>query len=126
MRYLGFLFTFLVCSTAFADLYVGEKQDGSVSQLNYIQGSSDSLSQVEREQGFVSGSLVRVDAKTLPQEEIKYWKLVGGEIVVDHAKKESDNDSKRAEKEARSQAKQAVLAKLKITKAELKTLLEAE
>lgn len=126
MRYLGFLFTFLVCSTAFADLYVGEKQDGSVSQLNYIQGSSDSLSQVEREQGFVSGSLVRVDAKKLPQEEIKYWKLVGGEIVVDHATKESDDDEKQALKEARKQAKQTVLDKLRITKAELKTLLEAE
>lgn len=126
MRYLGFLFTFLICSTAFADLYVGEKEDGRISQLNYVQGSSDSLSEVEKEQGFVPGSLVRVDVSKLPQEDVKYWKLVGGEIVVDHATKESDDDEKQALKEARKQAKQSVLDKLKITKAELKALLEAE
>lgn len=126
MRYIGFLVTFLFCSTAFADLYVGEKKDGRIAQVNYVQGSSDSLTEVEAELEFIPGSLVKVSESELPKEEIKYWKLSGGRIVVDRAKKDLDDETKAIAKQAKKDAKQAVLDKLNITKAELKALLEAE
>lgn len=126
MRYIGFLALFLICTPAFADLYVGEKKDGRISVVNYIQGSSDSVSNVENELEFVPGSLVKVSESDLPKDEIKYWRMSSGKIEVDHPKKESDDSAKLAAKQERKIAKQAVLDKLNITKAELKTLLEAE
>lgn len=106
----------LVCSTGYAletDLYLVEKPDGTVKQVNYIPGSSDSVTDVLRSVGAEGRPVIHPDAKTLPSvTDNQYWKRLGSSVIVDEERKQADVKA-RAEKEA---AKEAVLSKLKISK----------
>lgn len=120
MRKLLILFLFGFCSVSYADTYAVDRSDGGVSIINYNEGSKDTLQEVIHDLGFDGRPVKRISASDLPstREDRKYWTLQGNKVVVDAAKKQVAE----AEKAAKEAEKDAVLAKLKISKAEFEKL----
>ena len=121
-----FLAFILLGSPLFAnvasDKYLVEKPDGSVSILYYVPSSEKSLSQVLEDNGFSSYPVTALKADQIPTDRTdrNYWKWSKADkkIMVDVDKKKIDLDKVTA-----AQAKKdAVLAKLKISKSDLQDL----
>lgn len=91
------------------ELYVVEKPDGSVSIINYILGSGDSLEGIVNDLGFSGLPIKKITKNDLPNDrsDRKYWKLnqipIGKKIEIDTVKKQADETAKTI-KEARKQA----------------------
>lgn len=121
-KIIGFLFVFSIffSFTVYADTYAVDRADGGVSIINYNEGSKDTLQDVIHDLGFDGRPVKRVSASDLPstREDRKYWTLQGNKVVVDTAKKQVAE----AEKAAKEAEKDAVLAKLKISRAEFEKL----
>jgi len=126
MRKILILFFFILISKiCFANVqtekYVVEKPDGSVVVVHYFPGSSDTIFDVLRANGFEGLPTVKIkDSDILAsREDRKYWKRSGDKIIVDQIKKQKDLtlESQQTAK------KEAVLGKLKISEQELKDVL---
>lgn len=113
-------------SIAYAGRYLVEKPDGSVTVVEYVEGSKDSLSDVLDSFGLQGLPIDALNPGDLPATRIdrKYWKKnpvpIGSKVIIDTVKKNAD-----LALEAKKQAeKDAVLLKLKISEDELKALLK--
>ena len=117
-----FLAFLLICTSAFAKsvkTYSVENDDGSVSIIYYVEGSKDTIQDVVNSIGTFSKEPVEIDPKNLPSRtDRKYWKKNGDSVTVDQVKKQADI----AEKAQKDAEKDAVLSKLKISKAEYEAL----
>lgn len=114
----------IFCPLANAEeIYAVKKPNGSVSIIHYQEGSKDTLDDVIKDLGYDrSGySVVQISEKDIPSDrsERDFWTLRGKKIVVDNDKKQSEADAKNAKEAQRD----AVLAKLKISRTELRDLL---
>ena len=117
---LSLLFLVSFSSSAFASTYAVDRPDGGVSIVNYSEGSSDSLEDVLKAQGFSGYPVSKVEVSELPSRaDRKYWKKNGNKVEVDAVKKSADLAG-QADKDAK---KAAALAKLKVTHKELKEAL---
>lgn len=117
-----FLFPCVLNADNSSDIYAVERPDGGVSIVYYLNGSGDSFDQVLKDLGFKDYPVLKIDKSEIPvsKSERKYWKHNNGKIQIDAVKKSADLALK-AEKEAK---KSAALAKLKLTKQELKDAVE--
>lgn len=104
------------------DCYVFENPDGSIRVTQYIDGSADSMQDVVREIGAEGLPVTKISCQDIPKnkQDRKAWRMnpVTKKIVIDPVAK-ADADAAKAAKEA---AREAVLAKLKITKEEFEKL----
>ena len=113
---------FLFCPFAVASEYAIQRDDGKVVILNYIDGSNDTLEDVIAVRGLQGKPIIEVKEKPA-QADRKYWKIQGGKLVVDIVKKQNDEAAEIIQAQAKKEAKDAVLAKLKITDEELQKVL---
>lgn len=102
----------LISEPALAKRYAFQRQDGSLKVVDYIEGSSDSLVDVMRDQGVEN--MPRYDVPDDVTEPARYLKAQGGRIVVDSAKKQADIEAKAAHEAE----KDAIFSKLKISREE--------
>lgn len=123
MKYL--VLFLLICSTGFAgqetQKYVVEKPDGSIAIVHYLSGSARGLESILEEQGLSNLPVYQLadsEFKKLDRADRPYWKKLGNKVVVDTDKKLEALNAETAEQEA----KDAVLAKLKITEEEADVL----
>ena len=121
-----FLLLILLSSPAFAavetEKYLVERPDGGVSIVQYIPGSRKTVQRVLEDQGLKGFPVRVITPADLPpdRKDRDYWKWdsFSRKVVVDEAKKQNDLNAKaQAESE-----RDAVLAKLKITKEEFQKL----
>lgn len=115
-----FLFIFGFCSIAHAETYAVDRADGGVSIISYNESASDTLQDVVRDLGFEGRPIKRISESDIPasREDRDSWTVQGKKIVIDTDKKQA-REAAKAEKEAE---KDAVLAKLKISKKEAEAL----
>lgn len=106
------------------EIYSVQRDDGGVSIVHYNPASKDSLEDVLRESGLDGLFARKISASDLPASKAdrEFWKASGKKVVVDQAKKQQSE----AEKSQKEIEKQAVLAKLKISKNEADALLGAK
>lgn len=104
MKKLIFILVLFSSFPVFAEDYAVETPDG-VAIITYIPGSTDTIEDVVRANGFTSFPVRFIERKDIPNDhsDQKYWKLSGNRIVVDAAKKQADLDAKAA-REARKKA----------------------
>lgn len=112
----------LISGTAFADCeyFAVENPDGSIKSVCYVSGSSDSLGDVLASIGVTNEKVEKVHPADLHllSENVKNLKFQGKRIVVDQEKKNQEE----IEKQDREAEREAVLAKLRITKEEFEKL----
>ena len=116
MKKLIFIFLFLISFPVFAEQYAVELDDGSIGILNYNPGSEDTLEEALKAFGETPKPYHKVSG--VNWSDIDHLKWDNG-LVVDEVKKQEALDAKQA----RIDAKEAVLLKLGITEKELKDLL---
>jgi len=96
--------------------YAIDNPDGSLTIAYYIPGSNDSLEEFLYSVGLSGLPITKITEMPEDKKDRSAWKRNGSRIVVDPIKKQSESEAK-----AQKQAKQdLILAKLKITKADLK------
>lgn len=106
MKYL-FLILFLSFSVnAYADSYAVQRDDGGVTLVHYIEGSSDSLADVLTELGLMGKPIIRIEESDLPpRSDRDYWEFndvpIGKKLRVNTAKKaakEAEKNDRRAKR----------------------------
>ena len=99
------LSTATVCfSEIETEIYAVGRDDGGISVIYYIPGSSKSLENILRSQGLIGKPIKRITKSDFPaREDRKYWKLndvpVGKKIIVDTVAKQADETANQVKEE---------------------------
>lgn len=126
MKYIFLLSIFLFPAVSFAnvEVYVVEREDGTVAIHSYKTSSSVSLEETLKEAGIEGLKLKQIKPSDIPQtkEHRDAWRFdpITKIVKVDEAKK-SELEVLKSEKE---NSKLAILEKLKISESELETLVK--
>lgn len=107
----GLLF---ICGNLYAEKCAVQRPDGGITVIEYIDGSSDSISDVLSEFGYDGKECVQVKSIPSNRKDREFWKIEGNSIVVDSIKKQE----KAVRDAEESLSRDAVLDKLKISKDE--------
>jgi len=113
---IGFL---SICSFAWAvdvDRYAVEREDGGVSIVSYVKGSTKSFEKVLEDNGLSGRPITALSDADIPKTRAdrKYWKMSGKKIVINEFEKQED----LLKAQQLESDKTAILEKLKISKEE--------
>ena len=104
MRYLPFILL-LFCTPLYAAIepHIIERADGGISVMYYNTESRFTPAEERDRQGFVGRPITKIKMSDIPQsrEDRNYWKKSGDKIVIDTARKNTD--------EAKTTARQSKL-----------------
>ena len=119
------LILFLLFSPAVyaqTEMYAVQRDDGGVSIVYYIPGSSDTLEDVLRENELEGKPVKRIkeDAFQESKADRDFWTFAGSKIRLDQFKKQEA----QVQKQAKESKKDEVLGKLKISEEDAKALRE--
>lgn len=107
---------FFICTPAFAERYRAVDDNGTVALVLAV----GNIDEAWGKHPLYGHAFLDIDSARLPSiDDRKYWKISGNSVIVDSVKKQSDIDLKSA----KESGKDAVLAKLKISKDEFDKLV---